>query len=139
MKKILFIAMAAMCLFMVSCGKEDETAQQAETFSKAVTSAAEIPSLDSSYLTGTWEWQEEMSPDSITKMRCFELKGDGTGKILSFEGEKLESAKLTWTIENHDTWSSVHLFSDENGWNCNYELDGVYLVDLTGSDYFAKK
>lgn len=121
-KKLTLIIVATMCLFLASCSKEDVP-----------------PAISEEYLTGTWEWQEDKSPESITKMRSFSLKADGTGKILAFEGESLKSSELTWVIEPHDSWSSVHLFSDENGWNCNYELEGEYLVDLTGSDYFAKK
>ncbi|MBQ2802651.1 MAG: hypothetical protein IJF07_01990 [Lachnospiraceae bacterium] len=121
-KKIAVIIVAIMCLFLASCSTADVP-----------------PAMNAEYLTGTWEWQEEKSPNSITKMRCFKLKADGTGKILVFEGEELKSSELTWEIESHDSWSSVHLFSDENGWNCNYEMEGEYLVDLTGSDYFAKK
>ena len=78
-----------------------------------------------------------MSPDSISKMRSFKLKEDGTGKILSFDGEKPASTELTWVIEDHGTFSSVHLSNDS--WNCNYELKGTELIDLTGSDHFAKK
>ena len=102
------------------------------------------PALDAEYLTGVWVWQEELSPDSITKMRSFELYADGTGKVIAFEtaseeDEKMLSASLTWEIESHDSWSSLHLFSDVNLWNCNYELSGNYLMDLTGSDFFAKE
>ena len=140
MKKITAILLtSAICLSLSACGNNAEASQQTTTASEAVSSQAETPSLDGKYLAGTWEWQEEKSPDSISKMRSFKLKDDGTGKILSFEGEKLKSSELTWVIEDHDSWSSLHLFSDENGWNCNYELDGEYLVDLTGSDYFSKK
>ncbi|MBQ8827046.1 MAG: hypothetical protein IJ007_08135 [Oscillospiraceae bacterium] len=140
MKKLTSILLTtALCLSLSACGSKMDASQQTPTASEAVSSQAETPSLDGEYLAGTWEWQEKMSPDSISKMRSFKLKADGTGKILSFDGDKLESSELTWVIEEHDSWSSVHLFSDENGWNCNYELDGEYLADLTGSDYFAKK
>ena len=60
-----------------------------------------------------------------------ELEHFGTGKILAFEGEELKSSKLTWEIESHDSWSSVHLYSNENEWNCNYEIEGEYLVELS--------
>ena len=137
MKKIsVLLLAAALSLSLSACGSSSETT--AAESPDAVTTIAAAPSLDGEYLEGTWEWQESMSPDSLTKMRSFKLKADGTGKILSFDGDKPDSS-LTWIIEDHGSWSSVHLFSGDNSWNCNFELDGEYLVDLTGSDYFAKK
>ena len=171
-KKKLLLTITMMCLAFgtTACGENKETSNNSESqIQESVSQQEEIsqqndvtseakaeedteeklqeemnPALDAEYLTGVWVWQEELSPDSITKMRSFELYADGTGKVIAFEtaseeDEKMLSASLTWEIESHDSWSSLHLFSDVNLWNCNYELSGNYLMDLTGSDFFAKE
>ena len=94
MKKIsVLLLAAALSLSLSACGNSSETT--AAESPDAVTTLAAAPSLEGEYLEDTWEWQESMSPGSLTKMRSFKLKADGTGKILSFDGDKPDSSRIT--------------------------------------------